>query len=230
MATISVVFDFDGTLVTSFIGGLLFRGFTPEAELKKASNRFKTNVTSLREYQEEVFDLVSESTAEMSKRAVEGASIRSQAHEVCEHIWNVGGKVAVASAGLDFYIQPVLDNSKLGRINVHSGKVISNVTELPPFRYDYPSSDDQCEGDWITCKCKVINDMKSEDEEIEVVFVGDGTGPDECAAKNAADTVFARGRLLSYCIENQIPAMEFGEDFGPVLSYVVNMTSANGAQ
>jgi 2-hydroxy-3-keto-5-methylthiopentenyl-1-phosphate phosphatase len=163
VATISVVFDFDGTLVTSFIGGLLFRGFTPEAELEKASNRFKTNVTSLREYQEEVFDLVSESTAEMSKRAVEGASIRSQAHEVCEHIWNVGGKVAIASAGLDFYIQPVLDNSKLGRINVHSGKVISNVTELPPFRYDYPSSDDQCEGDWITCKCKVINDMKSED-------------------------------------------------------------------
>ncbi len=230
MGSINVVFDFDGSLATSFVGGLMFRGFTPKVEVEKASKRFNSNVTSLREYQEEVFDLVSESPADMSKRAVEGASIRSQAHEVCEQVWKTGGEVAVASAGLDFYIQPVLDNSELGRINVHSGKVVSNVTELPPFRYDYPSSDDQCEGDWITCKCKVINDLKSEDNESEVVFVGDGTGPDECAAKNAADTVFATGRLLSYCNENQIPATEFGDDFGPVLSYVVSKTSANGAQ
>ena len=230
MASINVVFDFDGSLATSFVGGLMFRGFTPETGVEKAGKRFHSNVTSLREYQEEVFDLVSESLAEMSKRAVEGAALRSQTHEVCERVWNAGGEVAVASAGLDFYIQPVLENLGLGRINVHSGRVISGVTELPPFRYDYPSADDQCEGDWITCKCKVINNLKSEDTGSEVIFVGDGIGPDECAAKNAADTVFATGRLLSYCNENQIPAMEFGDDFGPVLSYVVSKTSANGAK
>ena len=51
---------------------------------------------------------------------------------------------------------------------------------------------------------------------------------DTCAAENAADTVFATGRLLEYCRENQIPAIEFGEDFAPILEYVMNKTSENG--
>jgi len=73
----------------------------------------------------------------------------------------------------------------------------------------------------------VINDLKPSGE---VVFVGDGTGADVCAATNAADKVFATGRLLSYCNENGIAVEEFGDNFEPVLSYVTSKTTANGAQ
>lgn len=227
MARINVVFDFDGSLATSFVGGLMFRGYTPEIEVEQASERYRTSQTSLREYQEEVFDLSTQSPAEMSKRAARDAAVRSLAHEVCDRVWNSGGTVSVASAGLDFYIRPVLEAANLNRINIHSGKVVSDPTQLPPFRYDYPSWDDSCSGDWVTCKCKVINDLKRSGE---VVFVGDGSGSDVCAATNAADTVFASGRLLSYCNENGIPSTEFNDDLGPVLSYVEEKTSANGAQ
>ena len=230
MPTVNLVFDFDGSLATTFIGGLMFRGFTPEAEVAKARDRYSSNMTSLREYQEEVFDVVNQSPAEMSIRAAEKAVVRKLSHEVCSEIWNAGGKVSVASAGLDFYIRPVLDKAGLNKIEIHSGKVISSPTELPPFRYDYPSSDAFCKGDWVTCKCKVINDLRTDESDDEVIFVGDGSGSDECAATNAADKVFATGRLLSYCNENKIPATEFGDDFGPVLSYVLEKTSANGAQ
>jgi 2-hydroxy-3-keto-5-methylthiopentenyl-1-phosphate phosphatase len=230
VAKINVVFDFDGTLATEFVGGLMFRGYTPDDKVVVARERFVSGKTTLREYQEEVFDLVGESPAVMSQRAVEGTTIRSAAQEICQVVWDAGGSVAVASAGLDFYIQPVLDRAGLGRIDVHSGRVVSDPTALPPFRYDYPSADENCKGDWITCKCKVINDLKSSEVECEVIFVGDGTGADPCAATDAADTVFASGRLLTYCNENDIPATEFGDDLGPVLSYVKSKTVANGAQ
>ena len=227
MTKINVVFDFDGSLATSFVGGLMFRGYTDELEVKKASHRFQSEQTSLRQYQEEVFNLSTESPAEMSTRAADGASLRPLSSEVCNQVWDSGGTVAVASAGLDFYIQPVLDKANLSRIKVNSGKITSDTSKLPPFRYDYPSWNDSCEDDWVTCKCKVINDLKPSGE---VVFVGDGTGADVCAATNAADKVFATGRLLSYCNENGIAVEEFGDNFEPVLSYVTSKTTANGAQ
>ncbi len=233
MATINVVFDFDSTLATTFVGGEMFRNHAPKDKVAEANARHKASETSLRVYQEEVFDLITESTSQMSERAAASSSIRSLAREVCEQVWNSGGAVAVASAGLDFYIQPVLAKAGLDKIQVHSGKVTSDPTELPPFRYDYPSSfRETCQSDGVVCKCEVINGVRRDNggPDSEMIFVGDGETSDACAAANAADTVFATGRLLDYCNKNGIPATEFGEDFEPVLSYVLSKTSANGAQ
>jgi 2-hydroxy-3-keto-5-methylthiopentenyl-1-phosphate phosphatase len=233
MPSINVVFDFDSTLATSFIGGEMYRDHVPEDDENRARQRFLSDATSLREYQEEIFNLVDESVAQMSKRASEVTEIRPLTQEVCQQVWTSGGSVAVASAGLDFYIQPVLDKAGLEQIDVHSGKIVSNPTELPPFRYDYPSSfRDTCESDGVTCKCAVVNHLRDDNggTEAEVVFVGDGDTSDACAAKNAADTVFATGRLLAYCNNNGVPAKEFHEDFEPLLSYVLSKTSPNGAR
>ena len=230
MSKVSVVFDFDGSLATTFVGGLMFRGHVRETDLEIARERFVSGVISLREYQEEVFDQVDETPAQMSARAATEGNVRDYSSDVCEAIWSTGGQVAVASAGLNFYIQPILDKAGLSRINVHSGEVVSPPTEMPPFRYDYPFGNSSCRGDWVTCKCNVINELKTSDQESEVIFVGDGTDADRCASSNAADKIFALGRLFDYCNENGIPATEFRDDFKPLLSYVLEKTSANGAQ
>jgi 2-hydroxy-3-keto-5-methylthiopentenyl-1-phosphate phosphatase len=213
-----------------FVGGMMFNGYVSQLKLEAARERFQANTTSLRVDQEEVFDSVIQTPAEMSQRAADGAEIRPLAYELCELIHNTGGGAAIASSGLDFYIKPVLERANLDQLDIHSGIVISNPASLPPFRYDYPSAGDSCEGDWVTCKCKVINDLRDEVANSEVIFIGDGSGADECAATNAADQVFARGRLLEYCKENRIPVTEFSDDFAPVLNYVENKTLANGAQ
>jgi len=209
---------------------MMFNGYIPESKLEIARERFQSDTTSLRLYQEEVFDGVSQTPAEMSQRAADGAEIRPLAQQLCDEVRKTGGSVVVASAGLDFYIKPVLDRANLDQLDIHSGIVISDPTCPPPFRYDYPSAGDACEGDWVTCKCKVIKDLRDAVADSEVIFIGDGSGADVCAATNAADKIFARGRLLAYCKENDISVTEFGDDFGPVLSYVNNKTSANGAQ
>jgi len=208
----------------------MFNDYVSQSKLEVARKRFRANITSLRVYQEEVFDSVSQTPAEMSQRAADGAEIRPLAHELCELVNKTGGAVAIASSGLDFYIRPVLERAKLNDLDIHSGIVVSDPASPPPFRYDYPSAGDACEGDWVTCKCKVINDLRDRVANSEVIFIGDGSGADECAATNAADQVFARAGLLEYCKENRIPVIKFGDDFGSVLNYVEDKTSVNGAQ
>ena len=226
---IHVVFDFDGTLATTFIGGEMFRCCTPPNRVSKLSGQFASGEISLRQYQEAVFDMVDETTFEMSSRAALHGRIRKLATEVCELVWDSGGVVAVASAGLDFYIEPVLESAGLDRVELHSGRVLSEPNAKPPFRYDYPSYVKSCRGDWVTCKCEVINRLKNDPGGSEVIFVGDGLLSDTCAAANAADRVFATGRLLRYCEKNKIPATEFGDDFGPLLRYVDSKTFITGA-
>jgi 2,3-diketo-5-methylthio-1-phosphopentane phosphatase len=226
---INVVFDFDSTLATTFVGGLMFRGHVPDEQLAQAQERYEAEVTTLRKYQEEVFDLIDDTPDNMSQRAADAATIRPLAREVIDLVRYQGGSVAVASAGLDVYIAPVLEKAGLDKIEIHSGRIVSEPTKLPPFRYDYPSAGKSCKGDWVTCKCEVIDSLKKTNED-EVVFVGDGSTSDRCAATNAADTVFATGRLLAICREKNIPATEFSDDFGPLLSYVGDKTSANGDQ
>jgi 2-hydroxy-3-keto-5-methylthiopentenyl-1-phosphate phosphatase len=233
VSTISVVFDFDSTLATTHVGGEMLRGHTGgiyEDETAEVHQRYRAGITTLHEYQEEGFNALDESISQASKRAADYAVIRPLAREVCEQVWISGGVVAVASAGLDIYIQSPLDKAGLGKIEVHAGMVTADPTGLPPFRYDYPSSfQDTCQSGGVFCKCGVINSVRRENGGVdaEVIFVGDGT-VDQCAAANAADTVFATRRLLDYCNNNGIPATEFDEDFEPLLSYVLSKTSENG--
>ena len=225
-----MVFDFDGSLATTFVGGLIFRGHVPETVLESSSQKYLSNTISLREYQVAVFDSVDETPRQMSNRAAENAAVRQYSKDVCEAVWRNQGKVAVASSGLDLYINPVLENTGLQRIEVHCGHVVSNPAKLPPLSYEYPSSSPACQGDWVTCKCKVINDLKLENPDSEIIFVGDGTDADRCATRNAADTVFASGRLFEYCKKNGIPATEFRNSFRSLLQYVLERTSLNGAK
>ncbi|MDA1278756.1 MAG: HAD-IB family phosphatase [Chloroflexi bacterium] len=228
MTPIHLVCDFDSTLATSFVAGDMYRDHAPPEQVAKLRMWFLDGEISFRAYQEEVFDLVDQSTAEMSARAMSGTSVRNLAGELFAEIWKHGGTVTVASAGLNFYIEPVLENAGFEHVDIACGIVLSDPAELPPFRYDYPSAGKSCIGDWVTCKCEVIRDRRQGCDQSEIIFVGDGLLSDSCAARNEADTVFATGRLLEFCNENGIEAIEFDKDFGPVLEYLVKKTSTNG--
>ncbi len=59
---IYVVFDFDGTLATTFIGGEMFRCCSPANSLSILSGLFASGDISLRQYHVAVFDMVDETT------------------------------------------------------------------------------------------------------------------------------------------------------------------------
>jgi 2-hydroxy-3-keto-5-methylthiopentenyl-1-phosphate phosphatase len=135
---------------------------------------------------------------------------------------DAGGEVRIVSAGLDFYVLPVLERQGFGHLSVLAVATSVGSSRAVPIRYDYPSGQEDCEGDWGICKCLAVNSALRDGN--KVVFVGDGLRSDACAARRASK-VFARRLLLEHCRETGMPVEAFDEDLFPVAAYLKKRTS-----
>ncbi len=210
-----VVCDFDETAAECNVARLLLREFAGPAVQQHRAAHSAGRIT-FREYQERAFDTVTASVDEMQAYVLEHAGLRPGLHQAVDATRAAGGTFTIASAGLDIYIQPLLNASGLGDVPVKAVTAIpKGAGSTPPFRYDYPAGRDYCRG-WAVCKCLPLEEGRASGR--HTVFVGDGPRSDECAAAQA-DTVFARGRLLDYCRRAGIAAHSFN-DFFAIARYV----------
>ena len=227
-ARVAVFTDFDDTLTTQNVAQFLLRRFAPEA-LEANSARYRTGEITFREYQERCFDAVSAPLSEM-QAAAEEVEMRDGYLELSETVAEIGGTLTVPSAGLRFYIEPVLEKHGLGHLNVICGTATrADDSGLPgsrPFRYDYPfngAADEPCLGDWATCKCRALEQAG---DGVTTIFVGDGSTSDACVAPRA-DYVFARDRLLDICVENGVDVTPF-DDLRTVAAFVREFAKRQG--
>ena len=212
---LSISCDFDETAATANVAHLLLDRFST-ARVKEVERAHRRGETTFREYQEHAFDAVDATMAEMAEYVKQNASLRPGFMELANACSSSGHDLKVVSAGLDFYIQALLDASDLGHIPIVAVTVRDRDAPNGPFRYDYPRSRADCDPAWGVCKCAAIDEARAAG--MQTVFVGDGPRGDACAAAEA-DFVFARGRLLKYCRENDIPAVPF-ELLHPVVDFV----------
>ena len=142
----------------------------------------------------------------------ETASLRPGFNESVAAARQAGARFVIASAGLEFYIRALLDKGGHRALPVIAVRATPARTgKSGRIRYDYPDDQGGCDGDWAICKCRVVQAAKAKGG--RVVFVGDGTRSDACAAAKA-DIVFARARLLEHCQATGIPATPFEDLFG----------------
>jgi 2-hydroxy-3-keto-5-methylthiopentenyl-1-phosphate phosphatase len=80
----------------------------------------------------------------------------------------------------------------------------------------YPFRNENCKAGNGVCKCQIAEQL-SADVGGPVVLVGDGKS-DYCLAKHA-DIVFAKGKLITYCEQENIPFRRF-QTFSEVLGVV----------
>ncbi len=170
-----------------------------------------------------MFNTVSAPVEELTTYARDNVGLRPGLQDAIAATRERGGVFLIASAGIDFYIKPVLAANGLGDVPILSvtGAPAAAGAATMTFRYDYPSDREYCR-DWSVCKCDPIEKAKTRDE--HVIFIGDGLRSDACAAEKA-DTVFARSRLLEHCKENGIEAIEF-DDFYPVAHHISGLELA----
>ena len=213
---LSLSVDFDETAATANVARLLLDRFTKSGAEELEIALMRREETTFREYQELAFNAVDTSVAEMAEFVIENASLRSGFTELADACSEYGHDLKIVSAGVDFYIQPLLDANGHGHIPIVSVAAREQCAPEGPFRYDYPRSRADCDPAWGVCKCAALDD--AQEAGMQTVFVGDGPRGDACAAARA-DFVFARGRLLRYCRRNRIPATPF-EHFGPVVEFV----------
>ena len=213
---LSISVDFDETAATANVARLLLDRFS-NAKVKdvEAAHR-DLGETTFRDYQELAFNAVDATIAEMAEYVKKNASLRPGFTELIDACNANGHDLKIVSAGVDFYIQALLDGNGLGHIPIVAVAARERCAPQGPFRYDYPRSRDDCDPSWGVCKCAALDD--AQEAGMQTVFVGDGPRGDACAAARA-DFVFARGRLLRYCRQNDITATPF-ETFGPVVDFV----------
>jgi 2,3-diketo-5-methylthio-1-phosphopentane phosphatase len=108
--------------------------------------------------------------------------------------------VAVLSDGLDYVIRRVLQNHGLTDLPVYANQ----LEFLGDGRYAlaFPHARAGCIATSGTCKCALMRALCLPGS--EAVLVGDGAS-DFCAAREAADFVFAKGTLLPHCREFALP-------------------------
>ena len=122
-------------------------------------------------------------------------------------------KVAIVSDGLDHAIDVATRNAAIPSMPIYANKLHFKPNGVA---ISYPFRNENCKAGNGVCKCQIAEQL-SADVGGPVVLVGDGKS-DYCLAKHA-DVVFAKGKLITYCEQENIPFRRF-QTFSEVLSVV----------
>jgi 2-hydroxy-3-keto-5-methylthiopentenyl-1-phosphate phosphatase len=128
---------------------------------------------------------------------------------------DAGRPFLVCSAGLDVYIEPVLDRLPprlRAHVDLRANRALCSPSGLS-IEFHRPAREDGC-GRCGFCKGSVVRELQASGH--RVVVCGDGTA-DRCAA-DAADFVFATRSLVAHCASGGLPHRPF-QDFHEVMAH-----------
>jgi len=122
-------------------------------------------------------------------------------------------KVAIVSDGLDHAIDVATRNAAIPAMPIYANKLSFKPNGVS---ISYPYQNPDCKAGNGVCKCQIAEQL-SAGVGGPVVLVGDGKS-DYCLAKYA-DVVFAKGKLITHCEQENIPFRRF-QTFAEVLEVV----------
>lgn len=196
MKPICIVCDFDGTITQkdglySFIEAYAGEGWE-KFEQDWVQGKIDSKTCLIEE-----FKLVPEISEELISSFIDTLKIDESFVDFYNNIVEKEIDFYIVSDGIDYFIKRILKN-----YNLNGVKIISNHGEFRGefFEITFPNDHSECINNAGTCKCNVLSDLKQDYEKI--IYIGDGVS-DYCVA-NRADILYAKKRLLNYCIENGI--------------------------
>ncbi len=205
-----VVLDFDGTITTEDASEAMLEAFADSSwiEIDRSYARGEIGVAELmnREYA-----LVRVGQIELRDFVLGRIEVRSHFREFAEWARAEGIELCLLSAGLDFYIEAVLEREQIGG---YFTRAYYLLTEFGPdgIRCRLPSLTRPLEpiADY---KHAVVEELRERGRRI--AYAGDGD-TDRRAAE-ASDLVFARRKLAAHCRRDGVPYVPF-ESFRDVLN------------
>ena len=201
-----IVLDFDETASSVNGAQIVLRELGVDLTRTEIRKRFDSGTTAFKQYQEEEFDALTAAVSDIKNLAASVIPMRDGLGDLLEAAREGGHDVMVASAGVDIYIKPALESAGHRDVPVISVSITADQDSDMITGYEYPPYESRCNQNWAVCKCYPMRDALHKKD--EVIFVGDGRMADTCAAQTA-DTVFARSRLLAYCVTEGIEATPF---------------------
>jgi 2-hydroxy-3-keto-5-methylthiopentenyl-1-phosphate phosphatase len=209
----AIVCDFDGTALTEDLGDAVSRHFAGVETWRRAEDAYREGAFDFGTLLRRIFEPITADAEAIAAFARERARLRPGFERFLGACAAAGRPFVICSAGLDVYIEPVLERLP-ARLRGHL-QVLSNRATCSPagmsLEFHRPARDDGC-GRCGFCKGSVVRELREAGH--AVVVCGDGTA-DRCAA-DAGDFVFATGGLVAWCRARAIPHRPF-ETFDEVV-------------
>jgi 2-hydroxy-3-keto-5-methylthiopentenyl-1-phosphate phosphatase len=195
----AIVCDFDGTALTEDLGDLVAHRFAGVENYRAAEDAYRSGAFPFSVLLAKVFAPITASREEIAAFARERAVLRPGFEALVEACRASDRPFLVVSAGLDAYIEPVLE--RLAPPLRRHLEVRANRAELSSAGLSVRFHGPDC-GFCGFCKGDVVRELQRAGN--KVVLCGDGTGDRHAA--DAADHVFARAgsSLVRYCAERRI--------------------------
>ena len=129
-----------------------------------------------------------------------------------------GIHVEILSDGLDYAIRTILARYALDWLPITSNRLQS--VSAREWRLEFPNASSGCRVASGTCKC--VRAQRAQSTRQRVLLVGDGAS-DFCVAE-AADFVFAKGKLIAHCAAKNIAHAPI-ENFADALALLPALVS-----
>ena len=138
------------------------------------------------------------------------ATLRPHFKDLWDYTCQAGIPLGIVSLGMDFYIEALLAEGRVGRhppvLGLRRFLRRDYRLQLPAslgwFRSFQPL---RCADQWGTCKCSILNSYIQKGYAVN--YIGDGKS-DMCPA-SMADHIFARSYLAELCQEKQLAYTPF---------------------
>lgn len=204
------VVDFDGTLSVGDTVDAMLERFADDRWKDLEDEWLKGNITAI-ECMKQQLDLVEvdQVTLENFFRGIQLDASFIPFHQYISKF----SKVAIVSDGLDHAIEVATQNAAIPAMPIYANKLSFKPNGVS---ISYPYQNLNCKAGNGVCKCQIAEQL-SADVGGPIVLIGDGKS-DYCLAKHA-DIVFAKGKLITHCEQENIPFRRF-QTFAEVLKVV----------
>src|SRR5215208_6521396 len=200
----AIVCDFDGTALTEDLGDLVAYRFAGREHYARAEAGYRAGAFPFSVLLAKVFGPITATREELATFARETAVLRPGFEELLEAARASARPFLLVSAGLDAYIEPVLERLA-PQLRAHL-ELRANRAHLSPEGLAVSFHGSDCGGCGF-CKGNVVRELQARGH--KVLLCGDGAGDRHAA--DAADAVFTRAgsSLVRYCDERGIPHTPF---------------------
>jgi 2-hydroxy-3-keto-5-methylthiopentenyl-1-phosphate phosphatase len=195
----AIVCDFDGTALTEDLGDQVALRFAGAENYRAAEDAYRAGAYPFSVLLAKVFAPITAGREEIAAFARTRGVFRPGFQRLVGACREGGHPFLVVSAGLDAYIEPVLDGLP-PELRRHL-EVRANRARISPRGTEIAFHGADC-GFCGFCKGDVVRELQARGH--KVLLCGDGTGDRHAA--DAADAVFARrgSSLVRYCAERGI--------------------------
>ncbi|MDA0734685.1 MAG: MtnX-like HAD-IB family phosphatase [Chloroflexi bacterium] len=204
----AVLTDFDDTAAEQNVAELLLLKYG-DPTWTEVRSRFRAGELTLKDYQEIAFRDILADRDTMQGYVKQQANLRPHFGEMVSYCQERDIPVAVVSAGLDFYIEALLEKEGFPQVPVYAVNTTFSETGIS-YHYHHTRPGKEHMGN---SKSLIVERYRSQGH--HVFYAGDGRSDFEAAER--ADVVFAHKVLAEECRRQSIPFRPFAH-FGDVLS------------